>query len=140
MARETIRGNGPGEVAGLIPATFGGAGQLCLDGRVWVARVTPATRLFDRMRGLLGRRSLPPGEGLLIVSCGSIHTVGMRFAIDALFLDRLWRVCRVCRNLRPGLPMVWGGWRAVYALEVSAGWVDWGAIPPSARFEWRSDS
>jgi uncharacterized membrane protein (UPF0127 family) len=89
------------------------------------------------MRGLLGRRSLPPGEGLLIAHCGSIHTVGMRFAIDVVFLDRSWRVCRVCRNLRPGLPMVWGGWRAVYALEVSAGWADWTAVTPATQFEWR---
>ena len=114
-----------------------GTGQFYLNDRIWIGRVTLVTRMFDRMRGLLGRRNLPPDGGLLIARCGSIHTVGMRFAIDAVFLDRTWRVCRVCRNLRPGLPMVWGGWRAAYALEVASGWLDWRAIAPGTKIEWR---
>ena len=41
-----------------------------------------------RMRGLLGRSELPLGEGLLLRRAPAIHTFFMRFAIDAVFLDR----------------------------------------------------
>jgi uncharacterized membrane protein (UPF0127 family) len=39
------------------------------------------------MRGLLGRASLPEGEGILLRPAGSIHTFFMRFPIDVVFLD-----------------------------------------------------
>ena len=52
------------------------------------------------MRGLLGRSELPPGDGLLIPTW-SIHMFFMRFAIDAVFLDRERRVIRIVENLRP---------------------------------------
>ena len=50
---------------------------------------------FTRMRGLLGRRGLAEGEGLLLQPAGSIHTFFMRFPIDVVFLDREQRVVRV---------------------------------------------
>jgi len=40
------------------------------------------------MRGLLGRASLPSGEGILLRPAGSVHTFFMRFPIDVVFLDR----------------------------------------------------
>ena len=40
------------------------------------------------MRGLLGRASLPAGEGILLRPAGSVHTFFMRFPIDVVFLDR----------------------------------------------------
>jgi uncharacterized protein len=58
------------------------------DGRVVCERLLVATRPFTRMRGLLGRRSLGQDEGILLRPAGSIHTFFMRFAIDAVFLDR----------------------------------------------------
>jgi uncharacterized protein len=53
------------------------------------------------MRGLLGRDALEPGEGLLLQPAGSIHTFFMRFAIDAVFLDRGLRVVGVATELAP---------------------------------------
>ena len=55
----------------------------------------------ERMRGLLRRERLPPGRGLLIENARSIHTFGMRFAIEAAFLDAERRVVAV-RSLPPG--------------------------------------
>src|ERR1051325_378188 len=49
---------------------------------------TIADRALPRMKGLLGRRSLPPGEGILITPAPSIHTWFMRFPIDVVFLGR----------------------------------------------------
>jgi len=76
---------------------------------------------FQRIRGLIGRRMLRPGEGLLIEKCNCIHTCFMRFPIDATFLDRQDRVVKIVRNIRPGRLWVWGGWRAVRVLETVSG-------------------
>lgn len=58
---------------------------------------TSLTRLF----GLLGRRSLSPGSGLLIQPCSGVHTFGMLFSIDVVALDRDLRVLAVWRRLKP---------------------------------------
>ena len=58
------------------------------DGRVVVEHCLIAARPLRRMRGLLGRRSLPGGEGILLQPAASIHTFFMRFPIDVVFLDR----------------------------------------------------
>jgi uncharacterized protein len=53
------------------------------------------------MRGLLGRASLAPDEGMLFRPAGSIHMFCMRFAIDAVFCDRDLVVLDVVRGLKP---------------------------------------
>jgi uncharacterized membrane protein (UPF0127 family)/CheY-like chemotaxis protein len=60
-----------------------------------------ADRPLLRMRGLIGRRGLPAGEGLLLRPAPSIHTAFMRFPIDVLFLDRDLRVLDVVECLQP---------------------------------------
>ena len=76
-----------------------------------------AESAFERMRGLIGRAGLKPGTGMLITKCNCIHTLFMRFPIDATFLDRKGGVVKVVRNIRPWRPWVWGGWRAACVLE-----------------------
>jgi uncharacterized membrane protein (UPF0127 family) len=51
------------------------------------------------MRGLLGRRGLESGEGLLLRPTGSVHTFFMRFPIDVVFLSREGEVLKVARAL-----------------------------------------
>ena len=82
--------------------------------------VRVARTLFERMRGLIGTKRLPPGEGMLILKCNAIHTCFMRFPIDATFLDRDDNVVKVVRNIRPWRLCVWGGRRAVKVLETAA--------------------
>ena len=79
-----------------------------------------ARSFWARLKGLIGRRGLPPGRGLLILRCNAIHTFFMRFAIDAVFYDRQDRVVKTVRNVRPWRPFVWGGFRAVKVLETAA--------------------
>ena len=70
-------------------------GQLNLKGagaEVVCQRCAVADRPFPRLRGLMGRRGLAPGEGLLLRPTPSIHTWFMRFPIDAVFLDADLRV------------------------------------------------
>ena len=78
-----------------------------------------AETALTRMKGLLGRRELPSGEGILLKPASSVHMAFMRFAIDAVFLDRDLRVVKVAADLKP--------WRAAAArgaksvLEIPAG-------------------
>lgn len=83
-------------------------------------RVEPAITLWDRFRGLMLRRELPSGHGLLIPHCRSVHTCFMRFPIDVIYLSpdnevlkivgsmKPWR-CSVCLQARSVLEMP-GGW------------------------------
>ena len=53
------------------------------------------------MRGLLGRKELPSGEGILLRPAGSVHTFFMRFPIDVVFLDRDLRVVSLAEDVAP---------------------------------------
>jgi uncharacterized protein len=89
-------------------------------GTIVIERLAIADRFWSRFRGLQFCRELPLGEGVLLVPCSSIHTMWLRFAIDAVMLDRTGRVLAVYQAIRP--------WRMVFAprgthavLEAAAG-------------------
>jgi uncharacterized membrane protein (UPF0127 family) len=89
------------------------------NGRIVCERLLVADRPFARMRGLLGRRDLPSGEGLLLRPSGSVHTFFMRFPIDVVFVDRDLTVLGVTPGLRPWRTAGRRGARAV--VELPAG-------------------
>jgi len=68
---------------------------------VLLEKVISAQTTSERLRGLLGRSSLPEKTGMLIRPCRSIHMWFMHFAIDAAFLDKNLCVLKIARNLRP---------------------------------------
>jgi uncharacterized membrane protein (UPF0127 family) len=86
------------------------SGEPAPDVRMRVLNVTRQTYLATRMevansgpkrnKGLLGRESLAPGEGLWIVPCEAVHTFAMRFSIDLVYLDRNRRI----KKLRNAVP------------------------------------
>ncbi len=61
-----------------------------------------ADTFFRRLKGLLGRRELPVGRGMLLKPANSIHTIGMKFAIDVLFLDRNGIILKIIDNMPSG--------------------------------------
>ena len=71
------------------------------NGEVVCGRCLLADNAWTRFRGLLGRNGLADDEGLLLRPAGSIHTLFMRFAIDAVFLDRQDTVVKIVRSLGP---------------------------------------
>lgn len=103
-------------------------------GQVVCERCELADGLFSRGRGLLGRRELRRGQGMLIRPTWSVHTAFMRFAIDVVFLDSDLTVLKVAQRLRP--------WRAAFrrrahqALELPAGECERLGIGVGDRLAW----
>jgi uncharacterized membrane protein (UPF0127 family) len=89
-------------------------------GTVLGTRVGLADRWWLRLRGLLGRSGLGPGEGLILKPCRAVHMMGMSFALDVAFLDARGTVVANYHELRPGARTRWHG-GASHALELPAG-------------------
>jgi uncharacterized membrane protein (UPF0127 family) len=66
---------------------------------------------WGRIVGLLGRKGLGAGEGMIIERCNSIHTFFMKFPIDAVFLDGSGKILKIIPNLSP--------WRMTMSLWAS---------------------
>ncbi len=113
----------------------GASYQLCEEGtgRVVVARLELAKSLWQQTVGLLGRRQFPSDTGMWLEPCNSIHTFGMRFAIDVLFLDASGRLVRAVPNLRPWR-ICWPVWRARAVVEIPAGTIALRNIQPEIRY------
>lgn len=71
-------------------------GNAIVAKNVYVAR-----GFLGRLRGLMFRRELAEGEGLLLEKTSSIHMCFMRFPIDVVFLDRDNKVVKVVGGLKP---------------------------------------
>lgn len=100
-----------------------------------LAYAAVAQTMWTRLRGLLGRRELARGEGLLLVPCNGVHTFGMRFAIDVVFLNKSGTVMQCVENLHPGRWARAPG--ACMTLELRAGSVRDAALKQGDRLELR---
>ena len=60
-----------------------------------------ADTFFTRLVGLLADRTLEYGDGLWIKPCNSIHSIGMHFVFDAIFLDKNLKVVHLMREMKP---------------------------------------
>jgi uncharacterized membrane protein (UPF0127 family) len=93
--------------------------------------VCEATTALARLRGLMGLDELPPGAGLHLTRCRSVHTLGMRFALDVIWLDADGGLVRVDADVAPRRHR--GTRRARSVVEVGAGrataFLDAGLVP-----------
>ena len=89
------------------------------DGSPVCERCLLAETPLTRMKGLLGRRDLPQGEGIFIRPTSSIHMFFMRFPIDAVWVDRELRVVGVSPEVAPWKIAACKGAKGVF--ELSAG-------------------
>lgn len=103
----------------IAPAWVGAVTLRRPDGTVVCGRCVVASSPWRRMRGLLGRRELGTGEGILLRPASAIHCWFMRFAIDAVFLDEDLVVLKVAPDVQPWRMRSHRGAKAV--LEVAAG-------------------
>ncbi len=91
--------------------------------RVLGDAVRVADSFLARARGLLGTRTLGQGGALWITPCRSIHSIGMRYEFDALFLDRGGAVVGLYRRFpRNRVSALFG--RAAGVLELPPGTIE----------------
>jgi uncharacterized protein len=86
-----------------------------------------AVTFLERTVGLMGKKTLPEGQTLLIrgsklAACNSVHTCFMRFPIDVVFVDDSMKVRSIVRNLKPWR-ITWPTFGATCAFEFKAGTV-----------------
>ncbi len=84
--------------------------------------IVMAQTFFTRLKGLMFHKSLKAGEGLLLRPCNMIHTFGMRFPLDVVFLSEEYEVLEIIENIKPNkmAPMIK---EAVITLELPVGTV-----------------
>ena len=86
-----------------------------------------------RRTGLLKHKGLLPGQGLWIVPCEAVHTIGMKFPIDVVFLSKKKRVMKIRKDM--------GRWRfaiSIFAhsvLELPAGTLEESGTVPGDQLE-----
>ncbi|MBM3858648.1 MAG: DUF192 domain-containing protein [Verrucomicrobia bacterium] len=85
-----------------------------LSERCWFA-----DSFWNRLVGLIGRRFFSEGEGMIFDRCRAIHTFGMRFAIDVVWLNKDFQVLRAVESLLPY--RVCAQPRAAFVLELPEG-------------------
>ena len=83
-------------------------------------RIRVADGVWSRFVGLLGSASLAPGAGLLLDPSHGVHTFGMLFAIDVVFLSHDFRVVDLREYLKP-FRVTALNWRSAMVLELPAG-------------------
>jgi uncharacterized membrane protein (UPF0127 family) len=71
------------------------------NGHVLGRKVRMALGWKDRLIGLLGTKSLEAETGLWLRPCRSIHTIGMSYAIDVIFVDKANKVQKIRPNVLP---------------------------------------
>lgn len=79
-----------------------------------------ASSYWDRFLGLMGRKRIEDGGGLLLTKSASIHSWFMRFRFDAVFIDNDSRVVKVVPNMRQWW-IAFGGRGAKHTIELPAG-------------------
>lgn len=90
------------------------------DGQ-WIARRLIIARSFgDRLKGVLKHGVLKPDTALLITPCSSIHTFGVPFSLDAVFLSAQLRILRLAPNVAPWR-VRWAPRGTKHVLELRAG-------------------
>jgi uncharacterized membrane protein (UPF0127 family) len=104
------------------------------DGRVVAEHVTVADSAGRRLRGLLGKRDLLSGHGVLLRPAWSIHTAFMRFPIDVVFLDADQVVIKIVPNLQSFKTASCRGAREV--IELRAGEAERRGLALGDRVAW----
>jgi uncharacterized membrane protein (UPF0127 family) len=89
---------------------------------------------WQKLKGLLFTKHLEKGRGLLLKNCASVHTIGMNYGIDLIFLDSRLNVVRIVKQLRPNRLSPWVG-RASLVVEVPAGYCDEVPLSENDRLE-----
>lgn len=102
-----------------------------------IPRVRLTTNAWERGRGLLGRPPLAADEGLWIRPCDSVHSLGMGYGLDLVYLDGALRVRMLVRDFCPWRLSWCPGANSV--LELAAGGIEIFGIQSEMSLEWQDD-
>lgn len=100
--------------------------------------VKRTTNAWERARGQLLRPPPPPGEGLMIVPCASVHMFGMRYALDVIYLSPDGIVIRIVSGLRPGRMSMQRG--AASVVEMAEGEAERVGMRVGQVYAWADDA
>lgn len=93
-----------------------------------------ADSYLSRLRGLLGKKQLSGTDGLLLKRCSAVHTIGMRYSLDLVFMDREGKVLKCAEGVKPFRMATAKG--AYYTLELNEGVINEQDISISDHFYW----
>ncbi len=114
------------------------SGSVWRDGVCLWSDARMADKVWSRARGLLGRRSMGSEEALWIRPCGAVHTWGMGFPIDVVWLDGEGRILNLRESLAPWR-WAWSGQsKARDTLELAAGQIWESGLQTGQRLAWHS--
>lgn len=86
-----------------------------------------ADSFLGRLRGLLGTKKLAEHTGLLLENCNAIHMFFMQYALDIVYVDEIFRIVKIVRNVKPWY--ISGCFQAKHTLEFPVATID--------EYEWR---
>lgn len=94
-----------------------------------------ANRFFSRLRGLLGRVPLTSSQGFLLTPCAQVHTFGMKYPLDIIFIDKTGRITKCVPNLKPN--RMAASIKAYQALEMCSGQIQAQKIKVGDQLNWQ---
>ena len=97
--------------------------------------VQKTNNVFERMRGLLFRSKLKSMQALWIEPCPSVHTFGMKYSIDVIFLDKAGTVLKIVDDLKPRRMAMCKD--AIVSLELLAGDAKKSQIQTGMKLNWQ---
>ncbi len=84
-----------------------------------VIKIFSTENVLERTGGLLKLPKLDNSQGLLINKCNSIHTFGMKYALDIIYLDRNYKIVKLVKSIKPRRMSMC--WYAKHTLEMLSG-------------------
>jgi uncharacterized protein len=95
-----------------------------------------ADNSWTRLRGLIGVKALPQGDGLLIKPCHGVHCMFMSIPIDVVYVDRDDRVVAIDAAMKPWrVGKIYG--QSAYVIELPAGFVEQTGTQPGDQLKVR---
>lgn len=98
-------------------------------------RVWHAHRFWARLRGLLGRPELALDEGLMLSPCRQVHTFGLRYTLDVVYLDKQGRIVKCAPSVAPN--RVSGSRLAWHTLELAQGAIAQQGLAVGDQLMWK---
>jgi uncharacterized protein len=111
---------------------------ICANSNCVIKNVKKTTNFYERMWGLLGKKKLDIEEGLLITPCSSVHTFGMRFTIDVVFLNKDLTIEKTVKSLKPWRMAVSN--KSHMVLELADDSINKLQLKTGQQLEWQHDS